>query len=183
MDEHQLFDNVTRWLNHEGYEYSKYNVEKLFHVKKEETLFLKKIKNYYGVHVFEPKEQKGVLVIGIEIKIPYSIHKSYHESFVENDKKNLIMNLENYAIGIGAVHRFYPDPNGIKSGVYIVLDSKQKLNFTSFIESMKKIVMMEDLMNKFLLDYKGMKGKGDGKPSQSSWVTRWGSKWQDVGSI
>ena len=44
MDEHQLFDNVTRWLNHEGYEYSKYNVEKLFHVKKEETLFLKKIK-------------------------------------------------------------------------------------------------------------------------------------------
>ena len=43
--------------------------------------------------------------------------------------------------------------------------------------------MMEDLMNKFLLDYKGMKGKGDGKPSQSSWVTRWGSKWQDVGSI
>ena len=183
MNEHQLFDNVTRWLNHEGYEYSKNNVEKLFHIKKEETLFLKKIKKYYGVHVFEPKEQKGILVIGIEIKIPWSIHKLYHESYVENDKKNLMANLENHAKEIGAIHRFYPDPNGIKSGVYIVLDSKQKLNFTSVIESMKKIVMMEDSMNKFLQDYKGLKGKGSGKPSQSSWVTRRGSKWQDVGSI
>jgi|TARA_B110000495_G_C22832290_1_gene485577 hypothetical protein len=183
MNEYQLFDNVTRWLNHEGYEYSKDNVEKLFHIKKEETLFLKKIKNYYGVHIFEPKEQKGILVIGIEIKIPGSIHKSYHESYVENDKKNLMANLENYAMGIGAIHRFYPDPNAIKSGVYIVLDSKQKLNFESFMESMKKIVIMEDSMNTFLNNLKGSKGAGDGKPSQSSWVTRWGSKWQDVGSI
>ncbi len=183
MNEYQLFDNVTRWLNHEGYEYSKNNVEKLFHIKKEETLFLKKIEDYYGVHVFEPKEQKGVLVIGIEIKIPSSIHKSYHESYVENDKKNLMANLENYAIEIGAIHRFYPDPSGIKSGVYIVLDSKKKLNFESFIESMKKIVVMEDSMNTFLNNLKGRKGPGNGKPSQSSWITRWGSKWQDVGSI
>ena len=166
MNEYQLLDNVTRWLDHEGYTHTK--------EKNDDASFQIKIDNFYGVHIFEPKKQKGVLVVGIKIRIPSNINKFYKKSYDENDKINFISNIEKYAKSIGAVYKFYDEIDEIKSGVYIVLDSKEKLNLTSFKESLFKIVEMGDSMRQFLDDAKGTKGAGNGKPSQSNYFTRMG---------
>ena len=175
MKEFWLLDNVTRWLNHEEYAYGK--------EKNNDVVFQINLKNFYGIHVFEPKKQNNILVIGTKIKIPPKIHKLYYESYSENDKKKLIFNLENHAKNIGAIHRFYQEPDRIKSGVYVILDSHDKLNFSSFKKALQDIIEMGNKMNTFLINFKGLQYVGNGKPSQSNWMTRWGGKWQDLGPI
>ena len=143
MNKFWLFDNVARWLNNEGYTHTK--------EKNDDAVFQFKIGDALNhLHVFEPKKQKGVLVIGIEINIPPKLNNLYKILYNDNQREKLKMELEKRAQSNEVELRFYDEPWGVKFNLYIVIDNKEDQNFTFFVEQLNKIVDSSDSMSKFL---------------------------------
>ena len=143
MNQYRLLDSVTRWLNEEGYVHIK--------EKNDDAVFQFKIGDALNhLHVFEPKKQKGVLVIGIEINIPPKLNNLYKKLYNDNQREKLRIELEKRAQSNKVELRFYYEPWGVKFNLYIVIDNKEDQNFTFFVEQLNKIVDLSDSMSKFL---------------------------------
>jgi len=143
MDQYRLIDSVSRWLNEKGDIHIK--------EKNDDAVFQFKIGDALNhLHVFEPKKQKGVLVIGIEINIPPKLNNLYKILYNDNQREKLKMELEKRAQSNEVELRFYDEPWGVKFNLYIVIDNKENQNFTFFVEQLNKIVDSSDSMSKFL---------------------------------
>jgi hypothetical protein len=143
MNQHQLHDNVTRWLNQERYVHSK--------EKNDDTVFQFKIGDAVNhLHVFESKKQKGILLIGIEINPPPKLNNLYKKLYNDNQREKLKIELEKRAQSNKIELQFHDEPWGVKLNLYIVIDNKEDQHFTFFVEQLNKIVDVSDSMSKFL---------------------------------
>ena len=143
MNQYRLLDSVTRWLNEEGYVHSK--------EKNDDAVFQFKIGDALNhLHVFEPKKQKNVLVIGIEINVPPKLNNLYKILYNDNQREKLKMELKKRAQSNEVELRFYDEPWGVKFDLHIAIDNMEDQNFTFFVEQLNRIVDVSDSMSKFL---------------------------------
>tara|TARA_B110001454_G_C12481836_1_gene334697 strand:- start:14 stop:490 length:477 start_codon:yes stop_codon:yes gene_type:complete len=142
MSQYQLLDNVSRWLNQEEYTH--------IPEKNEDSVFRIKVEDSSGIHIFEPKKQKGVLVIELAINIPTKLDNLY-KKYSDNEKKKLKKDMEENARQEEIELRFFSGAEGIKSNLYIVIDNKENLHFTFFKEQLDKITEVGDIIGQFLI--------------------------------
>jgi hypothetical protein len=164
VDKFALYDKVTRWLTHLECDFRE--------EKNEDFIFQVKLDGFNEIIIFEPKNQKGVLVIGTKIKYPSKINHNYKINYNNEEKYILILITKEHADNIFAVFRFHDELDSIKAGVYVVMDKSEQHNLKIFEQSIKEVSEMGEEMNKFLIELEGKKGPGKLKSSMSNYFTR-----------
>ena len=159
-----LYDKVTRWLTHLEFDFKE--------EKSEDFTFQIKLDGFNEMIIFEPKNQKGVLVIGTKIKYPGKINDNYKINYNKEEKDILKLITAEHAEKLFAVFRFHDELDAIKAGVYVVMDNSDQHNLKIFEQSLKKVSEMGEKMNKFLIEINGKKAPGEMKRSMSNYFTR-----------
>ena len=141
-----LIDSVERWLIHENYSFKQSNSD--------DTSFKILIKNGDGlgnnIEMFEPKEQKNILVIGVKVSFHHKLIRRFLE-LNQAEQEKIKTKIANFCYSIKAVHKFL-DENGKKMvGVYIVLDKPEQLNQPFFTKTLQEIIEMSEKTNRFLI--------------------------------
>ena len=141
-----LIDSVERWLRHENYSFKQSNSD--------DTSFKILIKNGDGlgnnIEMFEPKEQKNILVIGVKVSFHHKLIRRFLE-LNETEQEKIKTKIADFCYSIKAVHKFL-DENGKKMvGIYIVLDKPEQLNQPFFIKTLEEIIEMSEKTNRFLI--------------------------------
>ena len=141
-----LIDSVERWLIHENYSFKQSNSD--------DTSFKILIKNGDGlgnnIEMFEPKEQKNILVIGVKVSFHHKLIRRFLE-LNETEQEKIKTKIADFCYSIKAVHKFL-DENGKKMvGIYIVLDKPEQLNQPFFIKTLEEIIEMSEKTNRFLI--------------------------------
>ncbi len=146
LDHNKLRDNVERWLVHSNYSFDQ--------VKDEENVFHITIKHVgaFGnpIDVFQPKQQKNVLVIGSKAPLKNNQNARYLK-LSEGEKENFEDKIKNYCVTIKAIYRPHMEEGKKKVGVYIVLDKEEQFNQQSFLDALEQISEMSDKMTQFLI--------------------------------
>ncbi len=140
-----LHESVQRWLMHENYSFNE--------VKTEEDNFKITItdigRDSGNLEIFEPKQQMNILVIGIKIQLKTNQTVRFL-NLNEKEKENLEKKITDFCHSIKAVNKFFYEDGRKKVGVYIVLDKKEQLNQSVFMETLTKIMEMSDKTREFL---------------------------------
>ena len=141
-----LRDSVERWLIHENYSFKQSNSD--------DTSFKILIKNGDGlgnnIEMFEPKEQKNILVIGVKVSFHHKLIRRFLE-LNQAEQEKIKTKIANFCYSIKAVHKFL-DENGKKMvGVYVVLDKPEQLNQPFFTKTLQEIIEMSEKTNRFLI--------------------------------
>lgn len=142
----QMQNNTERWLVHEGlrfrYEDSDTDQFKVIITGNADA-------RDAGTEIFEPSKQPGIIVIGR--KCPFGTEKNIrYSNMTESERQQIMGRISTYCNTIGAVHRFYTINGRRTVGVYIVLDSSNKINQSYFSDSLGQIVEMYDKVNNYL---------------------------------
>ena len=140
-----LHEDVQRWLIQENYSFNE--------AKTEEDNFKIIIKNVdtFGnnLEIFEPKQQAGVLVIGVKIPLKSKQMMRYRQ-LNQKEKENFEKKLTDFCYSIQVVNKFFDEDGKKKVGVYIVLDKKEQLNQPSFTKTLVQIIEISDKTSQFL---------------------------------
>ena len=141
-----LRDNVEIWLIHENYPFKSSTSD--------DTSFKILIKNGDGlgnnIEMFEPKEQKNILVIGVKVSFHHKLIRRFLE-LNQAEQEKIKTKIAKFCYSINAVHK-YLDENGKKMvGVYIVLDKPEQLNQPFFTKTLQEIIEMSEKTNRFLI--------------------------------
>ena len=142
MSQYQLLDNVSRWLNQEEYTH--------IPEKNEDSVFRIKVEDSSGIHIFEPKKQKGVLVIELAINIPTKLDNLY-KKYSDNEKKKLKKDMEENARQEEIELRFFSGAEGIKSNLYIVIDDEKNIQFEFFKKQLNRILELGNFIENILI--------------------------------
>ena len=139
-----LRDSVERWLVQDGYSITETKTEDNF------KIIVKNIDAFSNdLEIFEPKQQAGVLVIGVKIPLKGKQMMRYNQ-LNEKEKENFEKKMTDFCQSIQAINKFF-DEDGVKNvGVYIVLDKKEQLNQPSFIATLPKIIEISEKTAQFL---------------------------------
>ena len=142
MNKFWLFDNVARWLNNEGYTHTK--------EKNDDAVFRIKVEDPTGIHIFEPKKQKGVLVIELAINIPSKLDNLYR-NYSNNEKNELEKKMKEIANEHEIELRFFAGVEGIKSNLYIVIDDEKNIQFEFFKKQLNSILELGNFIENILI--------------------------------
>ena len=139
-----LRDSVERWLVQDGYSITETKTEDNFKIIVKNTDAFSN-----DLEIFEPKQQAGVLVIGVKIPLKGKQMMRYNQ-LNEKEKENFEKKMTDFCYSIQAINKFF-DEDGVKNvGVYIVLDKKEQLNQPSFIATLPKIIEISEKTAQFL---------------------------------
>ena len=139
-----LRDSVERWLGQEGYSVIETKTEDNF------KIIVKNIDAFSNdLEIFEPKQQAGVLVIGVKIPLKGKQMMRYNQ-LNEKEKENFEKKMTDFCQSIQAINKFFDEDGMKKVGVYIVLDKKEQLNQPSFIATLPKIIEISEKTAQFL---------------------------------
>ncbi len=137
-----LRDSVERWLVQDGYSITETKTEDNF------KIIVKNIDAFSNdLEIFEPKQQAGVLVIGVKIPLKGKQMMRYNQL---NEKENFEKKMTDFCSSIQAINKFFDEDGMKKVGVYIVLDKKEQLNQPSFIATLPKIIEISEKTAQFL---------------------------------
>jgi len=153
-----LHEDVQRWLIQENYSFNE--------AKTEEDNFKIIIKNVdaFGsklimhsadmgtqkiLEIFEPKQQAGILVIGIKIPLKNNQMMRFLK-LSEKEKENFEKKITDFCYSIKTINKFFDEDGKKKVGVYIVLDKKEQLNQPSFTKTLTQIIEISDKTSQFL---------------------------------
>jgi len=140
-----LREDVQRWLMHENYSF-----EEITTKEDNFKIVLKNIgRDSSNLEIFEPKQQMNILVIGIKIQLKANQIVRFL-NLNEKEKENLEKKITDFCHSIKAVNKFFYEDGRKKVGVYIVLDKKEQLNQSVFMETLTKIMEMSDKTREFL---------------------------------
>jgi len=140
-----LHDSVERWLVQDGYSIIETETEDNF------KIIIKNIDAFGNdLEIFEPKQQAGVLVIGVKIPLK-SKQMIRYRILNQKEQENFEKKMTDFCYSIKAVHKFL-DENGKKMvGIYIVLDKPEQLNQPFFIKTLQDLIEMSEKTNRFLI--------------------------------
>ena len=139
-----LHDSVERWLVQDGYSITETKTEDNF------KIIIKNIDAFSNnLEIFEPKEQAGVLVIGVKIPLK-SKQMIRYLKLNQKEKENFEKKITDFCYSIKAINKFFDEDGVKKVGVYTVLDKKDQLNQPNFIKILTKIIEMSDKTSQFL---------------------------------
>ncbi len=139
-----LRDSVERWLVQDGYSITETKTEDNF------KIIVKNIDAFSNdLEIFEPKQQAGVLVIGVKIPLKGKQMMRYNQ-LNEKEKTNFEKKMTDFCQSIQAINKFFDEDGMKKVGVYIVLDKKEQLNQPSFIATLPKIIEISEKTAQFL---------------------------------
>ena len=142
----RLHDNVERWLIHENYPMSK--------IQSNDDTFKFIIKNGDSlgndIEIFEPKQQEGILIIGVKVGLKTKLITRFLE-LNEEEQEKLKRKIADFCYSIKAVHKFLDEDGKKKAGIYIVLDKPEQLNQAFFMKTLENIVAMSEQTNRFLI--------------------------------
>ena len=139
-----LHDSVERWLVQEGYSIIETKTEDNF------KIIVKNIDAFSNdLEIFEPKQQAGVLVIGVKIPLKGKQMMRYNQ-LNEKEKENFEKKMTDFCQSIQAINKFFDEDGMKKVGVYIVLDKKEQLNQPNFIATLPKIIEISEKTAQFL---------------------------------
>ena len=141
----KLHENVERWLLQENYSFNE--------IKTDEDNFKIIIKNADGlgnsIEIFEPKQQIGVLVIGV--KLPLKTKQMIRFLQLNQiEKRNFEKKITDFCYSIKIINKFFDEDGMKKVGVYIVLDKKEQLNQPNFMITLTKIIEVSEKTAQFL---------------------------------
>ena len=141
-----LKDNVERWLIHENYSFKK--------IESSESNFKFLINNGDGlgnnIEIFEPKQQEGILVIGVKVELKTKWMRVFLD-LNEIEQEKVKTKIADFCYSIKAVHKFLDEDGKKKVGVYIVLDKQEHLNQSFFMETLQNVIEMSEKTNRFLM--------------------------------
>ena len=139
-----LHDSVERWLVQDGHSVIETKTDDNF------KIIIKNIDAFGNdLEIFEPKEQAGVLVIGV--KIPMKSKKMIRYRLLnQKEKENFEKKMTDFCYSIQAINKFFDEDGMKKVGVYIVLEKKDQLNQPSFIATLPKIIEASEQTTQFL---------------------------------
>jgi len=139
-----LRDSVERWLVQDGYSITETKTEDNF------KIIVKNIDAFSNdLEIFEPKQQAGVLVIGVKIPLKGKQMMRYNQ-LNEKEKENFEKKMTDFCYSIQGINKFFDEDGMKKVGVYIVLDKKEQLNQPSFIATLPKIIEISEKTAQFL---------------------------------
>ena len=139
-----LRDSVERWLVQEGYSVIETKTEDNF------KIIVKNIDAFSNdLEIFEPKQQTGVLVIGVKIPLKGKQMMRYRQ-LNQNEQENFEKKMTDFCSSIQAINKFFDEVGMKKVGVYIVLDKKEQLNQPTFIATLPKIIEVSEKTAQFL---------------------------------
>ena len=139
-----LRDSVERWLVQDGYSVTEAKTEDNF------KIIVKNIDAFSNdLEIFEPKEQTGVLVIGVKIPLK-SKQMMRYRILNQKEQENFEKKMTDFCYSIQAINKFFDEDGMKKVGVYIVLDKKEQLNQPSFIATLPKIIEASEKTAQFL---------------------------------
>ena len=139
-----LHESVERWLVQEGYSITETKTEDNF------KIIVKNIDAFgNNLEIFEPKQQVGVLVIGVKIPLKGKQMIRYRQ-LNQKEKENFEKKMTDFCSSIQAINKFFDEDGMKKVGVYIVLDKKEQLNQPSFMTTLTKIIEISEKTAQFL---------------------------------
>jgi len=139
-----LHDSVERWLVQEDYSIIETKTEDNF------KIIIKNIDAFGNdLEIFEPKEQTGVLVIGVKIPLK-SKQMMRYRILNQKEKENFEKKMTDFCYSIQAISKFFDEDGMKKVGVYIVLDKKEQLIQPTFIATLTKIIEISEKTAQFL---------------------------------
>ncbi len=142
----RLRDDVERWLIHENYPMNK--------IQSDDDIFKFIIKNGDGlgnnIEIFEPKQQEGILVVGIKVELKTKLITRFLE-LNKTEQEKLKTKIADFCYSIKAIHKFLDEDGKKKAGVYIVLDKQEQLNQAYFMKTLENIIEMSEQTNRFLI--------------------------------
>jgi len=139
-----LHDSVERWLVQEDYSIIETKTEDNF------KIIIKNIDAFSNnLEIFEPKQQSGVLVIGVKIPLKGKQMIRYRQ-LNQKEKENFEKKMTDFCYSIQAINKFFDEDGMKKVGVYIVLDKKEQLHQPSFIATLTKIIEVSEKTAQFL---------------------------------
>ena len=139
-----LHDSVERWLVQDGRSVTETKTEDNF------KIIIKNIDAFSNnLEIFEPKQQSGILVIGVKIPLKGKQMIRYNQ-FNQKEKENFEKKMTDFCSSIQVVNKFFDEDGMKKVGVYIVLDKKEQLNQPSFMTTLAKIIEVSEKTTQFL---------------------------------
>ena len=139
-----LHDSVERWLVQDGRSVTETKTEDNF------KIIIENIDAFGNdLEIFEPKEQAGVLVIGVKIPLKSKQMIRYRQ-LNQKEQENFEKKMTDFCSSIQAISKFFDEDGMKKVGVYIVLDKKEQLNQPSFIATLTKIIEVSEKTTQFL---------------------------------
>jgi len=139
-----LHDSVERWLVQEDYSVTETKTEDNF------KIIIKNIDAFSNdLEIFEPKQQAGVLVIGVKIPLK-SKQMIRYLKLNQKEKENFEKKITDFCYSIKTINKFFDEDGMKKVGVYIVLDKKEQLNQPSFTKTLTQIMEISDKTSQFL---------------------------------
>jgi len=139
-----LHDSVERWLVQDGYSVIETKTEDNFKI-----ITKNEMHHRNNVEIFEPKQQVGVLVIGVKIPLKGKQMIRYHQ-FNQKEKEKFEKKITDFCYSIQVINKFFEEDGMKKIGVYIVLDKKEQLNQPNFMIALTKIIEMSEKTAQFL---------------------------------
>ena len=119
-----LHDSVERWLVQDGHSVTETKTEDNF------KIIVKNIDAFSNdLEIFEPKQQAGVLVIGVKIPLK-SKQMMRYRILNQKEKENFEKKMTDFCYSIQAINKFFDEDGMKKVGVYIVLDKKRAVKPT-----------------------------------------------------
>jgi len=139
-----LHNSVERWLVQDGYSIIETKTEDNF------KIIIENIDAFSNnLEIFEPKEQAGVLVIGVKIPLNSKLKMRYR-ILNQKEQENLEKIMTDFCYSIQAISKVFDEDGMKKVGVYIVLDKKEQLNQPHFIATLTKIIEVSEKTTQFL---------------------------------
>ena len=139
-----LHESVERWLVQENYSFNETKTEDNF------KIIIKNADAFSNnLEIFEPKQQAGVLVIGVKIPLK-SKQMIRYLKLNQKEKENFEKKITDFCYSIKTINKFFDEDGMKKVGVYIVLDKKEHLNQPNFMITLTKIIEVSEKTAQFL---------------------------------
>jgi len=142
----RMRDNVERWLIHEGLSFEG--------VKNDENVFQIFVKHAgkFGVPVdiFEPKAQRGILVLGSKI-IMKNNQIARNIGFNDEEKEKFGKKVSDFCYSIQAISKIITEDGKQKIGVYVVLDDKENINQQTMLDALDSVSEKHEKTARFLM--------------------------------
>ena len=136
---------VERWLTHGSYKFRQIRMDGAF--------FCSVIRHLGGfgnpVHIFEPTDQPGVLIIGSKVPLK-NMQNFRYLKYTEHEQEKFHGKIKDFSQSIRAVHKIHTEDGKMIIGAYVVLDKKDQINGDSFLVAVNDAAEMGDKMSQFL---------------------------------
>jgi hypothetical protein len=146
MSTNRLRDNVERWLIHENYKFT--------NKKNEDATFCLVLKNIgsFGtpIEIFEPKKQRGILVIGGKTFFKNNQTLRYNK-LTDSEHERFHNSVKDFCDSIYAINKIFKEDGKVVIEVFVVLDKVEQFTQELVIDTINKVIEMSERVNRFVL--------------------------------